>query len=451
MLDVQDVERVEVVKGPASAWYGSSAMGGVINIVTRRRTGAPSGLVSASAGSFGASEFRLQGGGRIPGWFDADVSVRRYDQRDDFTIGGGNSLRSVFGRDSALKIYPTGAKPNRFVADTLGDGVTRTFTTLASTSGNLRVGGNLSDRLRIDVRGDLFDAQDVASPGDLYSAGTLFPGNGRKDVRRAGGSADLAGTFGSHALLARMFTTDETSDNYNRPDSVRYVSFASQARTTGLQVQDVVQVRGQQVVFGIDATQQNAISRRFLSSSLEAGTFSPNSQVASLAAFGETRVTALDGRLVATLGARADRVTLSLLATPLRSDVTPGDATFTVFNPSAGVLYALGGGVRAHGSVGRAFLAPDAFGRAGLTQSVAVGVAAITFGNPALKSENSVTTDVGVGITRLGGAFDADVTYFATSVTESHHHGARILRSGAAAGTRRWYTGVPSADVGECR
>ncbi len=418
MLDLQDVERIEVVKGPASALYGSSAMGGVVNVVTRRRTGAPGGLVSASAGSFGASEFRLQGGGRIPGWFDADVSLRRYDQRDDFRLGGSNSLRGVFGRDSALKLYPTGAKPNRYVADTLGDGVTRPFTTLASTGGNVRVGGNLSDRFRLDLRGDLFDAQDVASAGDLYSAGTPFPGNGRKDVRRAGGSADLAGTLGAHALLGRVFTTNETGDNYNRPDSVRYVSFGSQARTTGLQLQDVLRMRGQQVVLGVDVTQQRATSRRYLSATTETGTFSPNSEVSSLAAFGEARITALDGRFVSTLGGRVDRVTLSLLSTPLRGDVTPGDDAFTVFNPSVGVLYAIGGGVRAHGSVGRAFLAPDAFGRAGLTQSVVAGVAAITFGNPTLRSENSVTTDVGVGVTRMGGAFDADVTYFATSVTD---------------------------------
>lgn len=244
MLDLQDVERIEVLKGPASALYGSSAMGGVVNIVTRRRTGTFSGLASASAGSFGASEFKVQGGGRVLGGIDADVSLRRYDQRDDYEIGGGNSLRGVFGRDSALKIYPGATQPSRYVPDTLGDGITRTFTTLASTSGNLRIGGSIAERLRIDLRGDLFDAQDLASPGDLYSAGGLFPGNGRKNLRRAGGSVDIAGTAGVHGLLARLFTTDETSDYYDRPDSVRFVNFVAAARTSGLQLQDVVQVRG---------------------------------------------------------------------------------------------------------------------------------------------------------------------------------------------------------------
>lgn len=417
MLDLQDVERIEVLKGPASALYGSSAMGGVVNVVTRRRTGTRSGVFSAAGGSFGTSEFRVQGGGHVVGSVDADVSLRRFDQRDDYHVGGGNSLRGVFGSDSAFKIYPAGNKPSRYVTDTTGRGSRRDFTNFASTSGNARVGGMIGKRLRVDARGDLFDAKDVATPGDVFSAGTDFPGNGRKDVRRGGGAVDFGGAARGNALLARVFTTDEFSDYYDRPDSVRFVSYNTKAVTTGVQLQDVVSALGQQLVVGFDGTRQRATSRAFASASSEIGTYSPNSEVSSLAAFGETRVTALEGRLVGTLGARVDRVTLSLLNTPLRPDVQAGDDAFTVFNPSAGVLYAVGGGVRAHGSVGRAFLAPDAFGRAGLTKNVNAGVAAIAFGNPSLAAEHSVTTDIGLGLSRLRGAFDLDVTFFATDVT----------------------------------
>ena len=417
MLDLQDVERIEVLKGPASALYGSSAMGGVVNVVTRRRTGTRSGVFSAAGGSFGTSEFRVQGGGHVVGSLDADVSLRRFDQRDDYHVGGGNSLRGVFGSDSAFKIYPAGNKPSRYVTDTTGRGSRRDFTNFASTSGNARVGGMIGKRLRVDVRGDLFDAKDVATPGDVFSAGTDFPGNGRKDVRRGGGAVDFGGAARGNALLARVFTTDEFSDYYDRPDSVRFVSYNAKAVTTGVQLQDLVSALGQQLVVGFDGTRQRATSRAFASASSEIGTYSPNSEVSSLAAFGETRVTALEGRLVGTLGARVDRVTLSLLNTPLRPDVQAGDDAFTVFNPSAGVLYAVGGGVRAHGSVGRAFLAPDAFGRAGLTKNVNAGVAAIAFGNPSLAAEHSVTTDIGLGLSRLRGAFDLDVTFFATDVT----------------------------------
>ncbi len=48
-----EVERIEVVKGASSAQYGSAAMGGVINVITRRIRPGFSGRVTADAGSYG--------------------------------------------------------------------------------------------------------------------------------------------------------------------------------------------------------------------------------------------------------------------------------------------------------------------------------------------------------------------------------------------------------------
>ncbi|MGF1547814.1 MAG: TonB-dependent receptor plug domain-containing protein [Thiotrichales bacterium] len=52
-LSVGEVDRVEIVKGAVSALYGSSAMGGVINIITRRPSAPFSYALAADAGSYG--------------------------------------------------------------------------------------------------------------------------------------------------------------------------------------------------------------------------------------------------------------------------------------------------------------------------------------------------------------------------------------------------------------
>ncbi len=52
LLDPAMVERIEVVKGPASSMYGSNAMGGAINIITRRPSAGLSGRVYASYGTY---------------------------------------------------------------------------------------------------------------------------------------------------------------------------------------------------------------------------------------------------------------------------------------------------------------------------------------------------------------------------------------------------------------
>jgi vitamin B12 transporter len=45
-----DIERIEVVRGPMSGVYGSGAIGGVINIITRRPTGTPQASLDLAAG-----------------------------------------------------------------------------------------------------------------------------------------------------------------------------------------------------------------------------------------------------------------------------------------------------------------------------------------------------------------------------------------------------------------
>lgn len=51
---VGEVERVEVVKGASSAQYGSAAMGGVVNVITRRMQPGWDGTLEVDSGSYGS-------------------------------------------------------------------------------------------------------------------------------------------------------------------------------------------------------------------------------------------------------------------------------------------------------------------------------------------------------------------------------------------------------------
>ena len=62
-LRVDQVERIEVLRGPQSSLYGSEAMGGVISILTRRGVGGLQADASAEAGSLGLGRWSAGAGG----------------------------------------------------------------------------------------------------------------------------------------------------------------------------------------------------------------------------------------------------------------------------------------------------------------------------------------------------------------------------------------------------
>ncbi|MGN6513443.1 MAG: TonB-dependent vitamin B12 receptor [Lysobacteraceae bacterium] len=77
-LPVEEIERVEIVRGPRSSLYGSEAIGGVIQVFTRRAHAGVRPRVSAGIGSHGVRDAGAGIGARnATGWFDIDGSWRR--------------------------------------------------------------------------------------------------------------------------------------------------------------------------------------------------------------------------------------------------------------------------------------------------------------------------------------------------------------------------------------
>ena len=77
-LPTDQIERVEVVRGPRSSLYGSEAIGGVIQIFTRRGGGPPTPRLSVGAGSH--DTIRTSGGfsaGSEQAWFNAGLGFEQ--------------------------------------------------------------------------------------------------------------------------------------------------------------------------------------------------------------------------------------------------------------------------------------------------------------------------------------------------------------------------------------
>ncbi len=65
---LDNVEAIEILRGPFSAVYGANAMGGVINIITRKPPSELTAKISASYGSFNTSIISVSPGGSLGKW-----------------------------------------------------------------------------------------------------------------------------------------------------------------------------------------------------------------------------------------------------------------------------------------------------------------------------------------------------------------------------------------------
>lgn len=82
-LPIALIDRIEIVRGPRSSLYGSDAIGGVIQIFTRRDQGEASFRFHAGAGSHGRREGGIGfGGGNDRGWFGFDAGLVTTDGID---------------------------------------------------------------------------------------------------------------------------------------------------------------------------------------------------------------------------------------------------------------------------------------------------------------------------------------------------------------------------------
>jgi vitamin B12 transporter len=77
-LSLDDIDRVEIIRSPSSAIYGSDAVGGVINIITRKGTDHFTGDAEAAIGQYGFWQSAAELRGPVAG-ATASLGVSRLD------------------------------------------------------------------------------------------------------------------------------------------------------------------------------------------------------------------------------------------------------------------------------------------------------------------------------------------------------------------------------------
>ncbi|WP_020529419.1 TonB-dependent receptor [Flexithrix dorotheae] len=424
LLDMNNVERVEVLKGPASAVYGAQAMGGVVNIITKKSDGKIGGGAFAGYGSFNTLNAGGFVGGNITKNLDFDASLNYWNQQDDFKLGDDNLFRDAFGWDKATQNF-TGNDSTATVDDTRGDGITREKTSFSKISGALRLGYQLNENWRVDIKGDMLTANDVNGPGDIASgnnAPTL------KDVGRKSFDGKVSGRINDYNTVSftgyygkedntnyTIYNTDWTTGEVTFIDP--YKSNESEITWNGFQAKNETNLGNHSIVVGYDYNKSEYISRNYNQDGSESAPWSPNYGLETSGVYVQLQLNFLENKLNAVLGGRFESIRYDIYATDLIENRSRKEVN-NIFNPSVGLNYKITSKIIAKANYGQGFTPASVFHVAGYSEAPdwsKPGWVNITKGNPALESMKSNTIDLGIGFYDAeNSGFSGDVSYFNT-------------------------------------
>lgn len=102
LVGADNVERIEVMKGAGSALYGSDAIGGVINIITRQGLENKT-TISLATGSFGRKSYGVTTSGK-----EKDISwffTYKDEHSDDFKVGDSKYYQDKYGEKREYSAY----------------------------------------------------------------------------------------------------------------------------------------------------------------------------------------------------------------------------------------------------------------------------------------------------------------------------------------------------------
>jgi outer membrane cobalamin receptor len=398
-LGTADIDRIEVVRGPASALYGSGAIGGVVHVITQQG-GPVRGRASFEGGGYGFNRTTASGSGSRGAWRWGGAVDRLQ------TDGDSRSAPSV----------------NRSVAN---DDYERTI-----GSGSFGWSDRPARSVRVDARGDRdergYPGAFGSDPLHLYG-GLDLTSRGRNTRREVGASALFGETgAGRHRLsmtfgdLKSRFVSPPFGCN---PTACRLPADVSEDRTRRLTGRYQFDRDFGRV--GISMGWE-ALHERVDNTFITGTTFAPvpiTRLVQGL--FVEARP-AIGARAFLTLGARLERIERSALeANPGNRPAFDSERVWSL-NPKASVAWL----VRAPGASGWTKV------RAGVGTGIKppTGFEIAYTDNPNLKPERNVSVDAGIEQALAGSAVIVEATFFANRYDDL------IVNVGSATGVSRYRT-----------
>jgi vitamin B12 transporter len=391
---LSDIERIEVLKGPASSLYGSEAMAGVINIITQKSQGKIETKVDLEGGNFGYWRSNVLTGGAINERLNFD-----------FTLTGiGSHYYEV---------------PKFSIGDWKWKGDTWKGNSYKNYNGSIRAGYNINENHSLNLRSDLFLARDVRYFGDIYG----INGPGRKNMDRYSVDLSYQGVIRNNLVFIKGFLAKDKDLIYSNQDFQNwppeevpwYKSNLSSSDYAGLQIQNTIKVPiFNQLTFGFDYNYDKTNSKVYNPDGSRTSPFNPDNQKENFAGFMEDKLSFTDNKLILTVGSRYDLYILKTLATPylISSQYRFGKEALESVNPRAGAVYKFKDVARFHSSLGTAFIVPNPIEKAGSYTFWGITY----YGNPDLKPERSLSFDAGCEFTVS--VLNMDFTYFHTDVKD---------------------------------
>jgi vitamin B12 transporter len=238
-INLNDVERIEVVRGPGSTTYGANALGGVVNIITRSGQGAGRTCPDGTPNPLPTGNLGFEFGSH--GRFRTSASARGQSGPVDYAVGWlRESEKGISAMDTELN-EDNDAWRNQQVQGTLG----------------LR----LAPGLRLEVFGRYSSSDeeyDMGYPASMYSPATLDTGDTHNQRWQSG--LRLAATDLFDGLLDSSVSASvaDLSRGYRDADGWSY-NDRFQGRTNQYTWQNTVHLHERlALTLGLDHTQESA-------------------------------------------------------------------------------------------------------------------------------------------------------------------------------------------------